>query len=193
MEVKELITRVFHEHGIPLGASVNNIALAVEQPLAAPIAGGEWKILEPYAPNVEKKTVGLTGRFSSRGTNSRLSPTEARLLWFSEEKTNWKLPIGETQWIHGLVASEENDFIHILTTSPAVLYSLDLKTNSLLETHLDHFVDSGFYANQCRLQIAAMNNQIMIFDPEVIFLNILFCCIYFSICAIFSIHRGASC
>jgi hypothetical protein len=165
--VKELITRVFHEHGIPLGASVNNIALAVEQPLAAPIFGGEWKLLEPCAPNVVKKSVGLSGNFSSRGTNSQLSPTEARLLWFSEQKTNWKLPIGETQWIHGLVASEENDFIHILTTSPAVLYSLDLKTNSLLETQLDRFVDSGFYANQCRLQIAAMKNQIMIFDPEV--------------------------
>jgi hypothetical protein len=164
--VKELITRVFHEHGIPLGASVNNIALAVEQPLAAPIFGGEWKLLEPCAPNVIKKSVGLSGNFSSRGTNSQLSPTEARLLWFSEQKTNWKLPIGETQWIHGLVASE-NDFIHILTTSPAVLYSLDLKTNSLLETQLDRFVDSGFYANQCRLQIAAMKNQIMIFDPEV--------------------------
>jgi hypothetical protein len=50
------------------------------------------------------------------------------------------------------------------------LGSLDLKTNSLLETQLDRFVESGFYANECRLQIAAMNNQIMIFDPEVIVL-----------------------
>uniref|UniRef100_A0A0P6CK90 von Willebrand factor A domain-containing protein 8 n=1 Tax=Daphnia magna TaxID=35525 RepID=A0A0P6CK90_9CRUS len=164
-EAKELIIRVFHENGIPLGASVNNFSLAVQQPLAAPIFGGQWKILPSHAANAAKRPVGLSGAFSARGTSSLLVPTEARLLWFSEQKTNWKLPIGETQWIHGLVTSKENT-VHILTTSPAVLYSLDLKTNRLLETQLDRFIDPGFYANQCRLQLSAMKDQILIFDPE---------------------------
>lgn len=111
------------------------------------------------------KTIGLSGKFAARGRNTALSPTEARLLWFTEEKTNWKLPLGETQWIHGLVAS--GDAVHILTTSPSVLYSLDLKANRLIETQLDRYIDSGFYANQCRLQIASLNDKIAIFDPEV--------------------------
>ena len=166
--MKEVITRVFHEHGLPFGASVNNVALAVELPLAAPIPGGEWKILPPYAPSfMTKKTVGLSGKFSARGTSSVLSSTEARLLWFSEQIKNWKLPIGETQWIHGLVTSGKDDLVHVLTTSPAVLYSLDLKTNRLMETQLDRYIDSGFYANQCRLQLTAANDQIFVFDPEV--------------------------
>lgn len=163
-----MVTRVFHEHGIPLGASVDNVALAIEQPLAAPISGGEWKILQSYAPSsVTQKTIGLSGKFSSRGRNTPLSPTEARLLWFTEEKTNWKLPLGDTQWIHGVAASEESDSIHILTTSPSVLYSLDLKENRLLETQLDRYIDSGFYANQCRLQMATLKDKVTIFDPEV--------------------------
>ncbi len=165
-----MITRVFHEHGIPLGASANNVTLAVEEPLTAPISGGQWTILPPYVPPFRtKKTIGFSGIFPARGINSILSPTEARLLWFSEQKTNWKLPIGETQWIHGVVTSEKNDLIHVLTTSPAVLYSLNLKTNHLMETQLDRYIDSGFYANQCRLQIASMKDQIGVFDPEVEF------------------------
>lgn len=161
-----MITRVFHENGIPLGASVNNVSLAIQQPLAAPIFGGHWKILPHSTANAAKKHVGSSGTFPARGTSSVLAPTEARLLWFSEQKINWKLPIGETQWIHGLVTSNENT-VHVLTTSPAVLYSLDLKTNRLLETQLDRYIDPSFYSNQCRLQLSAMKDQIMVFDSEV--------------------------
>lgn len=164
--MKEIITRVFHEHGIPLGANVNNIALAVEQPLSAPISGGEWKISQTNEPPLStKKTIGLSGKFNARGTTTSLSSKEARLLWFTEQKTNWKLPIGETQWIHGVGAS--GDKVHVLATSPSVLYSLDIKENRLTETQLDRFIDSGYYANQCRLQLATMNDQVMIYDPEV--------------------------
>lgn len=167
-----MVTRVFHENGIPLGASVDNVALAIEQPLSAPISGGEWKILQSYAPlSVTKKTIGLSGKFAAQGRSSPLSPSEARLLWFTEQKTNWKLPITETQWIHGVAASEDSNFVHVVTTSPAVLFSVDLKSSTLVETQLDRYIDSGFYANQCRLQMVAMKDKVAVFDPEVTYFD----------------------
>ena len=163
-----MITRVFHEHGIPLGASVDNIALAIEEPLASPVSGGEWKILEPSEPLVHtKKKIGLSGGFLAHAKSSALPATEARLLWFTEQKSNWKLPLGEAQVIHCLSVNQDSGVVYILATSPSVLFSLNIKDDLLVETPLDRFIQSGFYTNHSKLQMATLKDQVAIFDPEV--------------------------
>jgi hypothetical protein len=168
-----MITRVFHEHGIPLGASADSIALAIEEPLVPPVSGGEWKILEPSIPLVyTKKKVGLSGGFSAQGKSSTLPSTEARLLWFTEQKSNWKLPLGEAQVIHSLSVNQDSGIVYILATSPSVLYSLNIKDDILVETPLDRCIESGFYVNHSKLQMTALKDQVAIFDPEVLILII---------------------
>lgn len=165
-----MITRVFHEHGIPLGASADNVALAIEEPLTAPVSGGDWKILEPSPPLVyTKKKIGMSGGFSARGKSSSLPATEARLLWFTEQKSNWKLPLGEAQTIHSFSVNQGTGVAYVLTTSPATLYSLNIKDNVLVETPLDRYIESGFYANHSKLQLNTLKDQVAIYDPEVQF------------------------
>lgn len=161
-----MITKVFHEHGIPLGASANNVALATEMPLNPPVAGGEWKILEASPISASRTTLGTSGRFSVRGKTSALPGTEARLLWFTEQKTNWKLPMGEAQIVQQLSVDAGKGVTHVLTTSPSVLYSLDMSNNNLVETPMDRFLDSAF-SNRFRLQMACLKDQLAIFDPDV--------------------------
>lgn len=171
-EVKETIMRVFHEQGIPLGASTNNVALAVQVPLAAPVIGGEWTIRDPLTVTSWKKPLGSTGRFSTPVASSNFPPSEARLLWFTEQKHNWKLPFGDTQFVHG-VAVTDNNMINVVTTSPAVMYSIDVKDKQLIVTPLDRYLDIGFYNNISNLQIATLKNVILIFDPEVTYVILL--------------------
>lgn len=173
-DVKDTVYKVFHEHGIPLGISTtDNLSLAVEYPMVAPISGGEWKIGPPFPLlNITKRILSLSEKVSPRQKISTAPRTEARLLCFTEQKSNWHLPIGETQRIHGLTTSEEDDVIHIMATSPAVLYSLNLKDNCLVETSFDKFADAAFYLNQSELQLASLNNLIFIYDREVCFINV---------------------
>jgi len=165
-EVKETIMRVFHEQGIPLGASTNNIALAVQLPLEGPVTGGQWTIRDPLNVNSWKRAIGSTGRFSTPTASSSFPASEARLLWFTEEKFNWKLPLGDTQYVHG-VAVTDNHMIHVVTTSPAVMYSIDTEDKQLIVTPLDRYIDVGFYNNMSNLQITTLKNSTLIFDPEV--------------------------
>ena len=158
--------RVFHQHGIPLGASANNVLLSVETPLQDPVAGGEWKIEDPLELTIHTKPIVKSGRFQTRGSSSAFSPNEGRLLWFTEQKSNWKLPLGDTQLLQG-VAVEKN-MIHVVTTSPAVMYSIDVEGKRMLETHLDQHLDAGFYRNQSKLKVASLKDGVLVFDPEVL-------------------------
>jgi len=164
-EVKETIMRVFHEQGIPLGASSNNIALAVQMPLEGPIAGGQWTMRDPLSVTSWRKTIGSTGRISTPAASSKFPATEARLLWFTEQKHNWKLPFGDTQFVHG-AAVTDNHLIHVVTTSPAVMYSIDAEDKQLTVTPLDRFLDVGFYQQMSNLQVATLKNVVLVFDPE---------------------------
>ena len=165
-EAKEIITRVFHQHGIPLGASIDNVALAQELPLSDPVSGGRWQIMEPTIPSATQKDMSFAGKFTVRVDRSSLAPTEARLLWFTEEKQNWKLDFGEVQNLQAL--SARDGVIHVLTTSPAMLFSLNTKTNDLFESHLDRYLDAGYYsASAGRFQMANLSDSVLIYDSEV--------------------------
>ena len=112
-EVKETIIRVFHQHGIPLGASASNVALAVDIPLKEPISGGQWTISEPSTVSTWNKSIGSLGMFSTGGSLSSFPPTEARLLWFTEQKFNWKLPLGDTQ-VHSSFTNTGHSYLNFL-------------------------------------------------------------------------------
>lgn len=162
-----MITKVFHEHGIPLGASVNNVALATEMPLAPAVSGGTWEILEGSSVSSTRRPLGTPGTFGARGRSSSLPGKESRLLWFTEEKKSWKLPLGELQTIQRMAVDKEKGNLHILTTSPSVLYSVNLEENRLTETPFDRFIDSAHVTHRSRFQMAVLGGKVAVFDPEV--------------------------
>ena len=165
-QVKETITRVFHQHGIPLGASINSVALAQEMPLSDPVSGGRWQIAEPVSLLPTAREVGFSGKFSIRVVRSEFAKTEARLLWFTEEKCNWKLPFGEVQAVQELAASD--GIVHVLATNPSVLFSVDVKGDVLSESHLDRYLDAGYYgtSHKGRFELSSHRDVVLVYDGE---------------------------
>ena len=62
----------------------------------------------------------------------------------------------------------ESNIIHVITSSPAMMYSIDVEEKQLISTHLDRHLDTGYHGDSSRFQIAALKNLVLVFDPEVI-------------------------
>lgn len=173
--VKDVIQRVFHENGIPLGSSPDNVALAVSEPLPPAEQRGEWRISQhPLPSNYTTRSVTWSGNFAVQRSNTQLSANDARLLWFTEQKSNWKLPLGDVQTVNDLVVDQERGVVHVLATRPPALFSLDINSNQLTTAALDRHFESGYNSQQCRLQTSFLNGEVIIFNPQVFFNDAVF-------------------
>lgn len=171
--VRDVIHRVFHENGIPLGSSPENVALAASEPLPPAQSRGEWKISGDVLPSsYTTRSVKWARNISAHRSTSQLKSTDARLLWFTEQRSNWKLPLGDVQTVNDLAVDKERRVLHVLATRPAALFSLNLDSNELVTTALDRLLETSYSSEQCRFQMGFLNGLVIVFNPQVFTLSL---------------------
>ncbi|KAG8137768.1 hypothetical protein E2320_004973, partial [Naja naja] len=116
-EMREILIRTLHKHGIPIGAKPDNIAIARYQ-----ICG----LLENESfGEITSKTVGPIH------LNVQAFPLErheARALSFTEELAFWTLPLNEVNFVCDVVSQEREDgtSLYVATCNPVSFYFMSV-------------------------------------------------------------------
>ncbi|MCL4129041.1 UNVERIFIED_CONTAM: hypothetical protein GTU68_013465, partial [Idotea baltica] len=134
-EAKQMVVKVMHKYGIPIGASAANVNLAKRFPLPEPIIASSWRITQqkPQAKTqlmqlpVETSAMKFKGPINVYVNEDFLEPSETRSAVFSEQESFWALPFYETALASGITSTVDGDNnigVHVVTLSPFALYSL---------------------------------------------------------------------
>jgi len=154
-EVKESLTEVLHKHGIPLGTSQREIKLAKELSLPPKQTLGTWEISRqtkssgsflrlPY----EHAQIKVGSPQEVNVTSMPLDRTEARGVGFSELHSHWSLPFHDFAVVGDVATFKDKhsrplyDTIHVLTSNPVFLYSMQTISDKCQAMTLNHFFDA---------------------------------------------------
>ncbi|XP_075708404.1 von Willebrand factor A domain-containing protein 8 isoform X2 [Rhinoderma darwinii] len=143
-EMREILIKSLHKHGIPIGAKPSSVHLAKELPLPDISFVGHWTINQ--AGNARRKLLcpTETQQLSIKGPlylnvqSYPLERHESRSLSFTEEMAHWSIPINEVNIVCDVIVSSENDAdstVYVVTCNPVSLHFM--KTNG----------DKGYYVD----------------------------------------------
>ncbi|XP_044304134.1 von Willebrand factor A domain-containing protein 8 isoform X2 [Varanus komodoensis] len=138
-EMREIVVRTLHKHGIPIGAKPTNIQLAKELILPDPKFMGYWKV--NHLGNDGRKLLcpADTRRIDVKGPmylNVQAFPLErhnARSLSFTEELAFWSLPLDDVNLVCDIAVTRENDAentLYVATCNPVSLYCMDITSKT---------------------------------------------------------------
>nr|XP_034959302.1 von Willebrand factor A domain-containing protein 8 isoform X1 [Zootoca vivipara] len=129
-EMREILIRTLHKHGIPIGAKPTNVHLAKELPLPGAKLMGYWnasqlgnaqqKLLCP----TETHRIDIKGPMYLNVQAFPLERHEARSLSFTEELAFWSLPLNEVNLVCDVAVAQE-DALYVATCNPVSLYVMD--------------------------------------------------------------------
>ncbi|KAH0624441.1 hypothetical protein JD844_031871 [Phrynosoma platyrhinos] len=138
-EMREILIKTLHKHGIPIGAKPTNVQLAKELPMPDPKFMGYWtvnqmgnarrKLLCP----TETHRVDVKGPMYLNVQAFPLERHEARSLSFTEETAFWSLPLNEVNIVCDVAVAQENeaeDSIYVATCNPVSLYFMDTSSQN---------------------------------------------------------------
>ncbi|KAI4486325.1 hypothetical protein M0802_012344 [Mischocyttarus mexicanus] len=139
-EVFDTLVTVLHKHGIPVGTSPNNIALAKEISLPDIEVCGSWNVLRTSkVVPVQERYVKLR-KFSFPVRNNHvLDRVEARSAWFTELQSYWTVPLNESGLVVSLTVTKgtkgdgTDDKVHVLTVNPLTLFTMNLESETIQE------------------------------------------------------------
>ncbi|RLU26772.1 hypothetical protein DMN91_000569 [Ooceraea biroi] len=147
-EVFDTLVTVLHKHGIPVGTSPTNIALAKELPLPEMKICGSWNVLNTFQsilPVLERNVKIKPPTFPAQNDRT-LDRVEARSAWFTELQSYWTLPISENSSVTALAVAKgskgdgTDDRIHVLTTNPLSVFSMTPESEQVRETSLQGLI-----------------------------------------------------
>ncbi|XP_076618440.1 von Willebrand factor A domain-containing protein c12.2 isoform X2 [Colletes latitarsis] len=171
-EVFETLVSVLHKHGIPIGTSPTNVALAKEISLPANRISATWNISnERKVLPVQERYIKLTSPISLVQNVLSLDRIEARSALFTELQNYWTIPIGETSVIAALSVAEDakaggaNDKIHVLATHPLKIFSMSQNSDKIQETVI-HGLISPESGNKPMYTISTDNDQHVLVHEE---------------------------
>uniref|UniRef100_A0ABM5FZN6 von Willebrand factor A domain-containing protein 8 n=1 Tax=Pogona vitticeps TaxID=103695 RepID=A0ABM5FZN6_9SAUR len=133
-EMREILLRTLHKHGIPIGAKPTNIQLAKELPLPSPKFMGYWKV--SLLGNARRKLlcptethhIDVKGPIYLNVQEFLLDRHEARSLSFTEEVACWSLPLNEVNLVCDIAVAQENEAensLYVATCNPVSLYFMN--------------------------------------------------------------------
>ncbi|XP_062831671.1 von Willebrand factor A domain-containing protein 8 isoform X2 [Anolis carolinensis] len=138
-EMREILIRTLHKHGIPIGAKPTNVQLAKELPLPDPKFMGYWKVNQMGNARRKMLCPTETHRINVKGPmylNVQAFPLErheARSLSFTEETAFWSLPLNEVNIVCDVAVAQENEAentIFVATCNPVSLYFMDTSSQN---------------------------------------------------------------
>ncbi|XP_053253218.1 von Willebrand factor A domain-containing protein 8 isoform X2 [Podarcis raffonei] len=129
-EMREILIRTLHKHGIPIGAKPTNVHLAKELPLPVAKLMGYWKASQ--LGNAQQKLlcptkthhIDIKGPMYLNVQAFPLERHEARSLSFTEERAFWSLPLNEVNLVCDVAVAQE-DALYVATCNPVSLYVMD--------------------------------------------------------------------
>ncbi|XP_072747214.1 von Willebrand factor A domain-containing protein 8 [Anoplolepis gracilipes] len=142
-EVFDTLITVLHKHGIPVGTSPTNVALAKEISLPEIKICGSWNISNVFQniPTQERYVKLKPPTFPAQNDRT-LDRVEARSAWFTELQSYWTIPISENSTVTALAVANgskgdgTDDRIHVLTTNPLSIFSMTPESEQIRETSL---------------------------------------------------------
>ncbi|KAM6448202.1 von Willebrand factor A domain-containing protein 8 isoform 2-T2 [Liasis olivaceus] len=134
-EMREILIRTLHKHGIPIGANPTNVQMAKELPLPGPKFMGYWKVNQLGNSRRRLLCATETHRVDVKGPmylNVQAFPLErheARALSFTEELAFWALPLNEVNLVCDIATSQEYEdetSLYVATCNPVSLYFMNI-------------------------------------------------------------------
>ncbi|OWF39225.1 von Willebrand factor A domain-containing protein 8 [Mizuhopecten yessoensis] len=181
-ELKDTIVQTMHKHGIPFGATEAVVNLAKQFPLPSFRLTGKWDMQSGQGRRktslmslpVDSSPVEVRGPIEVAVQETVLEKREARAGIFTEQDAYWKIPMHDNNIISDVAVTMRDyrsqgktntDIVHIATSNPVTLYSLNPKFSTI--THVDMYdlfpTTSGSY--QPKVNLAPMSAP---FDDTVI-------------------------
>ncbi|XP_011166750.2 von Willebrand factor A domain-containing protein 8 isoform X1 [Solenopsis invicta] len=146
-EIFDTLVTVLHKHGIPVGTSPTNVALAKEIPLPEMKVCGSWNVSSTFQNiPVQERYVKLKPPTFPAQYDRTLDRVEARSAWFTELQSYWTIPISENSTVTALAVANGNkgdgtdDRIHVLTSNPLSLFSMTPDSEQIRETSLQGLI-----------------------------------------------------
>eukprot|EP00092_Neocalanus_flemingeri_P037789 GFUD01041137.1.p1 GENE.GFUD01041137.1~~GFUD01041137.1.p1 ORF type:complete len:1900 (+),score=456.60 GFUD01041137.1:60-5702(+) len=154
-EVRDTLTEVLHKHGIPIGTDTRNVRLAKEIPLPPKEVIGSWEIAR--AGGTKRKFLRLPYEHSNlkfgdsssvNVSSSILDRVEARGVGFSELQSYWSLPFHDFAVVGDVTTFPDKhnrplyDTVHICTSNPVMLYTMQANADKFTNFTLNHFFDT---------------------------------------------------
>ncbi|KAG7197989.1 hypothetical protein KM043_016215 [Ampulex compressa] len=171
-EVYETLVNVLHKHGIPIGTSPSNIALAKEISLPEIKVCGSWNISDKSQTlPVQERYFKFKSPSVLTRHNRPLDRIEARSALFTELQHYWTVPISESGTVAALSVARgtENDGtddkIHILTTNPLSIHSMHPKSDVVQETIIQGLIKPE-RGNKPHYTLAVDNDQNILAHEE---------------------------
>ncbi|XP_014598623.1 PREDICTED: von Willebrand factor A domain-containing protein 8 isoform X1 [Polistes canadensis] len=137
-EVFDTLVTVLHKHGIPVGTSPNNIALAKEISLPEIKVCGSWNVLSTSkVVPVQERYIKLKTFSYPVQNNYVLDRVEARSAWFTELQSYWTVPLNESGLVVSLTVTKgtkedgTDDKVHVLTANPLTLFTMNLESETI--------------------------------------------------------------
>ncbi|XP_053164187.1 von Willebrand factor A domain-containing protein 8 isoform X2 [Hemicordylus capensis] len=143
-DMREILIRTLHKHGIPIGAKSTSIQLAKELPLPDPKFMGYWKVNQlgnarrKLLCPTETHRIDVKGPMFLHVQAFPLERHEARSLSFTEELAFWSLPLSEVNLVCDIAVAQENEdenCLYVATCNPVSLYFMDTSSKN------GHYVD----------------------------------------------------
>ncbi|XP_061485897.1 von Willebrand factor A domain-containing protein 8 isoform X2 [Rhineura floridana] len=134
-EMREILIRTLHKHGIPIGAKPTNIQLAKELPLPDPKLMGYWKVKQlgnahqKLLCSTETHRIDIKGPMYLNVQAFPLERHEARSLSFTEELAFWSLPLNEVNLVCDIAMAQEEP-LYVATCNPVSLYFMDTSSKN---------------------------------------------------------------
>nr|XP_050853012.1 von Willebrand factor A domain-containing protein 8 [Vespula vulgaris]XP_050853013.1 von Willebrand factor A domain-containing protein 8 [Vespula vulgaris] len=139
-EVFDTLVTVLHKHGIPIGTSPNNIALAKEISLPEIKVCGSWNVLNiSKVVPVQERYIKLKAVSYPIRSSHVLDRVEARSAWFTELQSYWTVPLNESGLVVSLTVTKgtkgdgTDDKVHVLTANPLSLFTMNLENETIQE------------------------------------------------------------
>ncbi|OXU18814.1 hypothetical protein TSAR_009759 [Trichomalopsis sarcophagae] len=146
-EVFDTLIEVLHKHGIPIGTSSKNVALAKELPLP------DLKLYSTWNIQGTCQTIPIQERFFKNKPVANppqktvtLDKIEARSAWFTELDSYWSIPMNDTSTVAalsvspGLKADGSDDKINVLASNPLSLFIMSMDSDKLQELSLQGLI-----------------------------------------------------
>ncbi|XP_032686011.1 von Willebrand factor A domain-containing protein 8 [Odontomachus brunneus] len=149
-EIFNTLVTVLHKHGIPVGTSPANIALAKEISLPEMKICGSWNVLNAFVSvPVQERHVKLKSPVFPVQNDRTLDRVEARSAWFTEVQSYWTIPISENSTVTALTVANgskgdgTDDRIYVLTTNPLSIFSMTPESEQIRETSLQGLMSAS--------------------------------------------------
>ncbi|KAM9319394.1 von Willebrand factor A domain-containing protein 8 [Gastrophryne carolinensis] len=130
-EMRDILIKSLHKHGIPIGAKPSNVLLAKELPLPDVKFVGHWTITQTGNAHrkllcpTETHQIMIKGPAYINVQGFELERFESRSLSFTEEMAHWHIPLNDVNIVCDIVSSSETDegnTVYVATCNPVSLY-----------------------------------------------------------------------